>query len=362
MSWLLPSLRARRAQVRDAIAQHLPGADATQPNSVLRVLGDTQALLTHDNDQHLAWLARMQMPDTAEGPWLERWANIWLPQGRKGATAARGQITITGAAGSAVPTDSLMTAAVVSPSGQRQTIEYRITSGGTFVGTSLVLPVEAITLGALGNLDEGARIAFSTPPDGIDGQATVSAPGLAGGADIESDRDLRDRMLARIQAPPHGGAAHDYVAWALEVPGVTRAWAAQEVGIGTVTLRVMLDEVRRTNNGLPEPEDLALVYDYIEPLRPVTVAEWWCVQPIAQPLSFTVSALVGDRPEVRGAIRDEVASMLRVRARPGGMIYASWVREAISAATGEERHDVSLGNVTPLSAGHLIVPGVISFA
>jgi len=38
------------------------------------------------------------------------------------------------------------------------------------------------------------------------------------------------------------------------------------------------------------------------------------------------------------------------------------VGEAISAATGEDHHTLSLSNVVPLSAGHLIVPGTITYA
>ena len=70
----------------------------------------------------------------------------------------------------------------------------------------------------------------------------MAAGGLAAGSDAETDESLRARVLRRIQKPPQGGAGYDYVAWALEVPGVTRAWVyPAEMGLGTVTVRFVRD-------------------------------------------------------------------------------------------------------------------------
>jgi uncharacterized phage protein gp47/JayE len=362
MPWPLLSLRDRRRQVRDDVGQHLPGADASQPNSVLRVIGDAQAALAHDNDQHLAWLARMMMPDTAEAEYAERWAGVWLPQGRKPATAAYGVVTVTGASGATVPTGAELATTATDATGLRREVRYEVVTGVTLAGASGTVEVWALTPGAIGNLDEGASLAFVDVPDDIDGQATVAAPGLAGGADIETDTDLVARTIARIQQPAHGGAAHDYEQWALEVPGVTRAWAKSEMGVGTVTLRFMMDDVRSAFGGIPQAEDLTLVAAYINGLRPVTVAEAYVLAPTAQALAITIDELVTDTPEVRANIALEIAEMLRARAVPGSTIFASWIREAVSAATGEDHHDLTVSNVAASSLGHLIVPGTITYA
>lgn len=362
MPWPILSLRARREQVRDDIDAHLPGASSRVPNSVLRVVGDVQASLAHDNDLHLDWLARMVMPDTAENEFVERWANIWLPAGRKAASYAVGQITVTGDAGAQVPTATELTARAFDADGREVSLGFYVTTGITLSGSSGVAWVEALNAGALSNLDEGAELSFVSALDGIDGQATVTGDGLAGGADQESDVDLIGRYIARIQEPPHGGAKHDYVAWALEVPGVTRAWAAQEMGVGTVTVRVMLDDVRAAAHGIPESEDIAVVAAHIAKLRPVTVAQNFVLGPTPQPLDIEITDLVGDTPEVRANIAVEVAAMLRARASPGHTVYASWIVEAITAATGEDHHDAAISNVIPLSAGHIVVPGTITYS
>ncbi len=366
MPWPSITLRERRKQVRDDIAAHLPGADASLPNSPLRVIGDAQASLTHDNDKHLDWIAHNALPDRAEGGWLERWGSLFLPDGRKPATFALGSIIVTGAIGAAVETGALLTATVVDPAtGGRMAVTVATTQSVTLATTSAAVAVEATIPGSVGNLADGLPLAFVDVPAGIDGQAVVASGGLAYGDDAEPEESYRARIIDVIQEPPHGGNAHDYEQWLEKLPGIEpgRAWCApQEMGIGTVTLRFMLDTLRASGGGFPLPEDLALVKAAIDKVRPCTVAQIFVVAPIAQPLNLTIGDLVGDTPEVRANIRLELLAMLRARAKPGGMIFASWIREAVSAATGEDHHDLTVANVAPLSFGHIVTLGTITYA
>ena len=101
MPWQTPSLREVRGLVRDNVRASLPGADASIPNSVLRVLGDAQGGLCHLTLQYIDWLALQLLPDTAETEWLDRHGQIWLvnadgTKGRKQATFASGSATFTG--------------------------------------------------------------------------------------------------------------------------------------------------------------------------------------------------------------------------------------------------------------------------
>ena len=191
-----------------------------------------------------------------------------------------------------------------------------------------------------------------------------------GGADIESDDSLRLRLLLRIQAPAHGGNASDYRQWALEVPGVTRVWVApQELGIGTVMLRFMMDEAQAAHDGFPQGDgaptysgDIKTVFDHIEALRPVT-AELFVAAPVPAPLDITVSGLQPDTPEVRAAIEAELRDMLFRRGTPGATIYRSWIWEAISIAAGEDRHSVAVpASDTSHSAGTLPILGTVTYA
>ena len=66
MPWATPTLRDVRSLVRDSVNAYLPGADASIPNSVLRVMSDVMGALCHLTLQYIDWLALQLLPDTAE--------------------------------------------------------------------------------------------------------------------------------------------------------------------------------------------------------------------------------------------------------------------------------------------------------
>ena len=100
----------------------------------------------------------------------------------------------------------------------------------------------AIDTGSMTNLEVGDKLIIVTQVTGVDPTATITE--MVGGTDQETDDELRVRVLERIQKPPMGGDADDYVQWALSFPGVTRAWCSpKEMGLGTVTVRFMMELV-----------------------------------------------------------------------------------------------------------------------
>ena len=207
------------------------------PNSVLRIMSDAMAGLAHLTMLYLDWLAKQLMPDTAEREWLDRHGQIWLvnadgSKGRKAATYAQGTVQFTnesGIAGAIIPIGSTLTG---GNSVTYQTVTTaQIGSGGR--GTAKAV---AMTSGSVGNLPDGDAMSLMPAIPGVD---LVNLLGdMGGGFDTETDDQLRERILFRIQNPPMGGAQHDYVAWALACPGVTRAWADDEVGPGTMTVHL----------------------------------------------------------------------------------------------------------------------------
>ena len=249
MPWSTPTLKEVRGLVRDNVRASLPGADASIPNSVLRVLGDAQGGLCHLTLQYIDWLALQLLPDTAETEWLDRHGDIWLvnadgTKGRKQATFASGVVTFTGQVGAVVPTATELDALV----GYETMADVTIGNGPS------AGPVRALDPGIAGNMNNGDTLSVLTPPANVDGTAVVVS--MDGGVDQESDDDLRARILHRIQNPPMGGALADYVTWALACPGVTRAWAAPEQGIGTITVRFLMDVLRASDDGWPQPQDI----------------------------------------------------------------------------------------------------------
>ena len=197
-------------------------------------------------------------------------------------------------------------------------------------------------------------LAFDAAISGVDGEAPVVD--IDGGVDAENDDQLRQRILRRIQQPPMGGAAYDYEAWALAVPGVTRAWAAPEQGIGTITVRFLMDELRADDDGWPRPEDIQVVATYIDLKRPVTVKDCYVLAPIKEFIDVTIANLVPDTTEVQAEIEKSIRDMLFVQAAPGQTIYAAWISYAIMNAPHVQSFNLvtDTDHVMP-SLGHMAV-------
>lgn len=234
--------------------------------------------------------------------------------------------------------------------------DYRTVTEAVALGGVASAQVEAEFTGSLGNLPSGVQLQLVSPIAGAQGAATVVA--TSGGADAETDADLLARLQDRVRQPPHGGNRHDYEAWTLAVPGVTRAWVYRHrQGLGTVGIAFVMDGRASI---IPTPDEVAAVQSYIDERRPVT-AEAVVFAPIPDPLNLTIR-VTPDSTAVREAVVAEVRGFVAREAEPGGTLYLSRLREAISSAAGEFRHAL----VAPLadvvaSAGHIVVPGTITW-
>ena len=360
MPWATPTLKEVRGLVRDNIRGSLPGADASIPNSVLRVLSDAQGGLCHLTLQYLDWLALQLLPDTAETEWLDRHGDIWLVNadgstGRKMATFATGTVNFTGIGGAAVPMGAQLAYS------DQQSFETTATVV-LLADAPTPVPVIALVPGVAGNLPAGTSLGMTQPLSGVD-PAAVVAYDMSGGTDQESDDDLRARVLRRIRQPPMGGSAHDYEAWALSVPGVTRAWCGgSEMGPGTVTVRFMMDDLRADNGGFPLQADCETVAAYIETVRPVSVKDVFVVAPIPQPIDVNVLNLIQDTADVRGAIEASIEEMLMAVQAPGQTIYLAWKYSAVMAAAGVQSFMLTntTDDIMP-SKGHMAVLGDLYF-
>jgi len=361
MPWQTPDLKTVRSLVRDSIQAYLPGADAMVPNSVLRVLSDNQGAVCHLTLQYLDWLALQLLPDTAEQEWLDRHGDIWLVNadgstGRKAASFATGTVTLTGVAGTVIPANTQLNYATTL-------FGYETTQQIYLAESQSETPVavRALDPGSLGNLEAGTTLAVVNSIAGLDGIATVVA--LETGTDEETDDDLRIRVLERIRQPPMGGANYDYVAWAKAVNGVTRAWANVEMGIGTITVRFMADQLRAvSNNGFPLASDVDAVTNYINFKRPVTVKDTFVFGPIPQPIDVRIANLVPNDEATRAAVQQSLLNMLYLRGAPGQTIFAAWKYYAIMSVANVTSFDLqdSSDDVMP-SIGHLAVLGNIFY-
>jgi uncharacterized phage protein gp47/JayE len=350
-------LRDVRGLVRDSIRGRLPGADATVPNSVLRVMSDAQGALCHLTLQYVDWLARQLLPDTAETEWLDRHGDIWLVNadgttGRKMATLAQGIVEFISADGGIYPV----------PTGTRlswSSIEYETTEDIVTGTLPAQATARALDPGAAGNAPAGSSLGVIGNLTGVTSATVVE---MDGGTDEESDENLRVRVLSRIRNPPMGGAQADYVNWALAVPGVTRAWAASEQGPGTITVRFLMDELRADDNGWPTSTDIQTVHNYIDKMRPVTVMDCYVVAPIKQFIDIEIAELVPSTTSAADAIEKSIRDMLHQVAAPGATIYGVWISFAIMSTPEVVSFNlVTVDDYVMPSLGHMAVLGTILY-
>lgn len=215
-----------------------------------------------------------------------------------------------------------------------------------------------------GNLAEGQTLSFVSSVSGFDPTVTIGAGGLTGGAPLEDIEDYRDRLHDNIRTPVLGGAPGDHARWAMEVSGVSRAWEYRGTnGVGNPALgRVAVTFMVHTDTpGVEAIPDAPTVEAVRAHVQSKSLAQVIAFAPTPVALNYTVS-VTPNNGTVRAAVEAEVADMVRRIAEPGGTIYPSSIREAISLAQGETSHTLTLPATDVVRAfGEISVPGVATF-
>lgn len=345
MSFQRPTLNEIIERVNDDAQSRIGTTQMRRSN--MKVYTRVLAGAVHGLYGYISFLNRQQFVDTAESDYLDRWASIWDVK-RKQATAASGSVKFTFSSDAVeIPAGTILQ----SDDG----VLYRTTDAATSAGTALC---EASVAGAEGNQTAGDVLTLVSPIAGVYSEATVV--GMAGGSDKEDDESLRSRLLLRMQETPHGGTASDYVKWALEVPGVTRAWCSPlEDGAGSVTVRFVCDN--QSGSILPDEEMLQRVKTYIDSVRPVT-ADVSIKAMSLKAVDITISGLEPDSTSVRAAIESELKTLFTNEAAPGQRVYLSHIRAAISAAIGETDHTLDAPTSDPIpGTNELLTLGTITW-
>lgn len=272
---------------------------------------------------YIDWVAKQILPDTADESTLERQALLRLETPRIPASAATGSASFQAAAGAVLDANQVLQA-----SDGRQ---YRVAAAVTTTAGSNVATLEAVEGGALGNADTDLPLKLVQPVAGVAETFTVLTPGLTGGTEKESVESLRSRVIRSYRVIPHGGDADDYVTWALECAGVTRAWTVKSyMGPGTVGVFFVRD---RDASIIPDANEIAVVQAYLETKAPVT-AEVYALAPVLKAVNYTID-LTPDTTPVRSAVAAELADLHVREAGLGNTLLISHIREAVSGAQGE---------------------------
>jgi uncharacterized phage protein gp47/JayE len=356
----------RNTAIQDITTSGVPGLDGLLRNAVLRVLAWCMSGLAYSVYGYLDWIARESVPFTATDEYLFAWAAL-IGVYQKDSTPATGAAQFTGTAGLVLPSGAPLT--------RQDGVPYTTTADGTVDPTGvLVVPIVAAINGAATNADTGVAISIAAPVPGINSGGVTVSP-LTGGSDQETQDELRTRMLFRYAQPPQGGSASDYVEWALEVPGVTRAWV--QSGGGSVQVYPMFDIANAEHGGFPQGTDgvateetratvatgdQLTVADHIWPIQPVT-ALVFVAAPAPLAIDITLGSLDPLNVETEAAITASLVDAFLVIGEVGGTVYPSQLYEAISATPGVVRFDI-ISPTAPITApaGALPIMGALTVA
>jgi uncharacterized phage protein gp47/JayE len=351
MAFERPTLSELLDRIQQDFVSRLSLTGAILRRSIVYVLARVLAGVAHMLHGRLDFLSRQLFPDTAESQYLRRWADIYglTPTA---ASYATGTVTLTGTNGSVATAGTILARA----DGQR----YALDADATIASGTATAAVTALLAGANGTLEADQPLTFESPVVGISSSATV-ASSAEDGADPETDAALLVRLKERIAYAPQGGAAADYVAWAKQVAGVTRAWIyPQELGAGTVTVRPVRDGDGSGSAIIPSAGEIAAIQAYIDTKRPAS-ANVTVVAPTAVARDFTVS-ITPDNATTRAAVEAQLADLIRRDVEPGGTLLFSQVNVAVGLAD-----DVTDFEVTSPAAdvnyatGELPIMGTVTF-
>lgn len=198
-------------------------------------------------------------PETSYGQYADSHAKA-KGMARRPATAASGELTITGIPNTVIPAGSMFSTAAVN---DQTSVDYRSLESVTIPETGTVtVDVECTQTGIIGNTIENTVVLVSSRLSGITA-VTNEAP-LTGGTEEEDDASLIQRIVEynKSQGESYVGSVSDYHRWAMSVPGVGAALVIPAEDTSGIVTIIVTDA-----NGDPATEQLcAAVYNYI--MRP----------------------------------------------------------------------------------------------
>ena len=233
-----------------------PDIDISEGSHGWNMTRPTALVMAEMCEYYLVEAIRLILPEWSYGTFLEGHAkgrNIF----RRAATAASGKITITGEAGTVIPTGSLFSMPSVNDD---PSVDYETTEAATIQPNgSVTVPVQCTQTGIVGNAPANTIVLVSNNISRI--TSVTNQEAITGGTEQESDESLITRILERDQSQDNSfvGNPSDYKRWANEVAGVgevTVIPAQDDTGL----VQIILSDA----NGTPATESLCEeVYKHI---------------------------------------------------------------------------------------------------
>lgn len=360
----MPFTRPTLTQIIDRIKGDFKsglGLQAILRRSFLDVFAKTFGGASHTLHGHIEFgINEKFFPDTGDEATVIRWGALYnLP--RKEPTFAEIIIDVTGSTGGTLPAGTVYV--------RSDGVEYQVKAEVVVPASSTVsATIVSQTEGTEGNMDIGDNITLQSAIAGIESEATVDSTTIEG-EDLEDLELYRQRVLDRLQFPPSGGTVNDFIAFALKVAGVTRAWVLPNfLGPGTVGVTFVEDD---EDPIIPDAAKVAEVQTQLLLDEPQGTAGSTAFAPTTTEMNPEIQ-LKPNTSEVRDAVIAELEDLLAREAQVrdavdpdqvglsvqfDGKIKLSQINEAISIAAGEEDHVLTTptADVQPDSGGLVIL-------
>lgn len=333
----MPFFRPTVAKIRERrisdFEYELGSQAARLTGTVEHALATSGSGAAHGLHGHLDDVSKNAFPHLADDERLRQWANFF------GVYQIEAQRSEGIAVFFATGVDTLMPAGTVWL--RADGTEYTVVEDTVVVALGTAALIRAVVSGASGDCPGGTELTNQTPIAGIQSTGTVFTD-LIGGLDEETSSALRTRLLARLASPPKSGGPGDYVSWAKLVPGVTRVWEyPQAPKVGYVTILFVRD---LDPDPFPGPASIAEVEAVMAQFAPVVAPPPIVQAPTKEPIVLTIELTIEANAvlsEVKEAIHTSIRNMLLTRFQPlttAGVLYRSWITEAISTTPGEYNH------------------------
>ncbi len=259
MSYKRPSLKELIETIEKDFYARFNNESRPAMFSVIKILARVIAGACYLLYGNIEWIMKQMFPDRADEIYFERWAKAYNVQ-RKKAEYSRGTAIFTGENGAKIP--------IYSKIQTQNNFVFQTIKETEIKNKKAEVEIFAMQTGKSGNFKPGILLSLISPISSIDSNVILGNEGTFSGADLENLENWRERFLFRLRNPPCAGNQADYVNWALEVPGVTRAWCYPNFPEkGTVGITFVRDN---EDKNIPNLEQINIVRESISLKMPVT--------------------------------------------------------------------------------------------
>lgn len=312
MAFTVPSVADIQNRIKADLQSRLTSNISIPERSLLNILTIVFAGAIRLAYGSIAYFSRQIFPDTAEGLYLDRQANL-RGLTRKAATFASGQITATGTDSTVIPINTQFR--------DDNNNIYLTQASATITSGSAIITVNSQLAGLAYNTTS-TNLTLVNPISGINNTASVSST-IQGGTDQETDAQLQARLITFLQSSPSSGRDEDYIRWATEISGVDVAWI-YPIYSGPGTVSIAIADVNRNPVSSLLKTTVQTAIDAQKPIGVIATVQ----DPVIKNITFDIS-IKPNTTANQTNINNALTSLFKAEARPGGTLLLSHIQSAI---------------------------------